>query len=233
MAKDTPERNATFEGFADADGRFFKALAKNQKREWFHEHKHEYVEGWEQPMLALLTESVRALDRAYPDCELEPPKIFRIHRDVRFAKDKSPYKTHIGGVLPMHGKNPVGSPIALYVQVGTESFAGAGQYSMDGPSLAKFRAAVLEPKRGAELGRMIARLEAKGYRISAMETLKKVPKGVDPTHPRAELLKHKGLVLMFPAMPKGLLAKRALLDWTVTHAKAVAPVVRWLVFATA
>lgn len=184
-------------------------------------------------MQALLGECVRALDRAYPDCELEAPKIFRIYRDVRFAKDKSPYKTHVGGYLPMHGKSPIGSPIALYVQVGTEVFAGAGQYSMDGPSLAKFRAAVLDPKRGAELGRMLAKLEPKGYRVSAMETLKKVPKGVDPEHPRAELLKHKGLVLMFPPVPKGLIAKRALLDWAVTHARAVAPVVRWLVFATA
>lgn len=224
---------ATFEGFADAEGRFFKTLAKHQKREWFQAHKGEYVEGWEQPMQALLDESVRALDRAYPDCELKPPKIFRIHRDVRFAKDKSPYKTHIGGYLPMLGKNPMGSPTALYVQVGTETFAGAGQYSMDGPSLAKYRAAVLEAKRGAELGRMLGKLEAKGYRVSAMETLKKVPKGVDPDHPRAALLKHKGLVLMFPALPKGIIAKRAFLEWTVTHAKAVAPVVRWLVFATA
>ena len=227
MAKDT------FEGFADAEGRFFKTLAKNQKREWFQAHKGEYVEGWEQPMQALLDESVRALDRAYPDCELEPPKIFRIYRDVRFAKDKSPYKTHIGGYLPMLGKNPMGSPTALYVQVGTETFAGAGQYSMDGPSLAKYRAAVLEAKRGAELGRMLGKREAKGYSVSAMETRKKVPKGVDPEHPRAELLKHKGLVLMFPAPPKGLIAKRTFLEWTVTHAKAVAPVVRWLVFATA
>ena len=80
---------------------------------------------------------------------------------------------------------------------------------------------------------MLAKLDAKGYGVSSMETLKKVPKGIDEAHPRAELLKHKGLVLMFPKMPKGLQAKRALLDWAVTHAKAVAPVVRWLVFATA
>src|SRR4029453_17142710 len=85
-----------FEGFAGVD--FFRELQKRQSREWFAKHKTEYEAGFVKPMAALLREAARALERSYPDCELDQPKVFRIHRDVRFSRDKSPYKTHIAGV---------------------------------------------------------------------------------------------------------------------------------------
>ena len=89
-----------FEGFADADARFFRALAKNQRREWFQAHKHEYEHG-----LARADEArssprcASASTRSSRSTPLGEPKVFRIYRDVRFSKDKSPYKTHIGGYV--------------------------------------------------------------------------------------------------------------------------------------
>ena len=80
--------------------------------------------------------------------------------------------------------------------------------------------------------RIVAKLEKKGFRVGAMETTKKVPRGVDPEHPRAELLKRKGLIVSFEP-PLATVAKRALLAWIVERAKAAVPLVEWLTFATA
>jgi len=223
-----------FEGFADDEGKFFRALAKKQSREWFQAHKEEFEAGWNGPMKLLVAELREAIDGHYPHCDLGDAKVFRIFRDVRFSKDKSPYKTHIGGYVPTKRSGAAtGGPAALYVHVGTERFGAAGHYMMDGPDLARFRAAVADDARGKELVKIIARLEKKGHTIETHEPAKRVPKGFDPEHPRAELLKYKGLVTTFPKFPKGLIAGRKLLAWLVDRSKEAAPLVEWLVFATA
>jgi uncharacterized protein (TIGR02453 family) len=101
MARATTTNGTRFSGFADADGRFFRALAKNQKREWFQAHRAEYDHGWVAPMKLLLAEVRERIDPLFPRHALGDPKVFRINRDVRFSKDKSPYKTHIGGYVPL------------------------------------------------------------------------------------------------------------------------------------
>ena len=83
----TPDR---FEGFPDSEARFFKQLAKNNRRDWFVAHRKDFDEGWAAPMNALLSELREKIDRHYPHCDLGEPKQFRIFRDVRFSKDKSP-----------------------------------------------------------------------------------------------------------------------------------------------
>jgi uncharacterized protein (TIGR02453 family) len=231
MAK-TAER---FEGFADGSGSFFKKLAKNQKKEWFDAHKDEYEEGWHRPMHALLAEVKEKIDGAYPDCELGEPKVMRIYRDVRFSKDKSPYKTFIGGSVRLKGAGGMGDvPSAFYFHVSpTDCFAGAGLYVMDAPKLAKYRAAILDDASGAELAKKVRALEKKGLRFSAAETLKKAPKGVPADHPRIDLLLKKGLVAGLDAVPRAKLTSRALVDVCVKGAREMAPIVRWLAFATA
>src|SRR6266850_681663 len=108
-----------FEGFADKDAKFFRTLAKNQNRDWFQAHKEEFEEGWQRPMTALLSDVRGAIDKSFPHCDLAEPKIFRIYRDVRFSKDKSPYKTHIGGVIPIERTGKMTEvPMALYFHVG-------------------------------------------------------------------------------------------------------------------
>jgi uncharacterized protein (TIGR02453 family) len=161
--------------------------------------------------------------------------VFRIFRDVRFSKDKSPYKTHIGGFIPVQRKEKVTEvPMALYFHVGAkETFGAAGHYMMSPPSLDRFRVAVAEDKRGKELGKLLGTLQKKGFSTESHETLKRVPKGYDPDHPRAELLKRKGLVVTFPKVPAGLLATHKLTTWLATQCKATTALVEWLVFATA
>ncbi len=222
-----------FTGFADPDRRFFRALATHQDRTWFLAHKREYEDGWLRPMQALLAEVRERIDATYPQQPLAPPKVFRIHRDVRFAKDKSPYKTHVGGYLGLDGDDAGPSaPSPLYLHLGdTELFACAGHYMMLPPQVARFRAALLDDRTGGELATMLHRLTRAGYGVGAHETLTKVPRGVDPAHPRAALLRQKGLIVAFPDLPKALLVDRGLVAWLVKHAKRVAPVVEWLAAA--
>lgn len=219
-----------FTGFADPERRFFRALARHQDREWFQAHKREYEDGWLRPMQALLGEVRSRIDAAYPRQPLAAPKVFRIYRDVRFSADKSPYKTHIGGYLGLEGADPGPSaPSALYLHLGDgEVFACAGHYRMLPPQLARFRAALLDDGQGAALATLLKGLARAGYGTGAHETLARVPRGIDPAHPRADLLRLKGLVVTFPPLPAKLLVDRGLVAWLVKHAKRVAPVVEWL-----
>ncbi len=223
-----------FQGFADPTAKFFKQLAKNQDRVWFQAHKAEFEAGWQEPMGELLTEVRKGVDSAYKHCDLDAPKQFRIYRNMRFSKDKTPYKTHVGGLIPTKRQGKVTEvPMAIYVHVGEpESFAAAGHYMMDARMLERFRAAVVDDKRGRELDKILSALTKKGFVVRSYDSYKRVPKGYDPEHPRAEHLKRRGLTATFPPFPKGILTSSKLGPWLVTHAKAAAPLVEWLVFAT-
>jgi uncharacterized protein (TIGR02453 family) len=223
-----------FEGFADDKAKFFKQLSKNQDRAWFQAHKAEFEAGWQAPMKELLGEVRAGIDRAYEHCDLDEPKLFRIYRDVRFAKDKAPYKTHVGGLIPTTRKGKVTEvPMALYVHVGEpKSFAAAGHYMMDPRSLERYRAAVADDKRGRELDKVLASLTKKGFLVRSHDSYKRMPKGYPQDHPRAEHLLRKGLTVGFPELPKGILASPKLSSWLASQAKLAAPLVEWLMFAT-
>jgi uncharacterized protein (TIGR02453 family) len=222
----TPTR---FDGFADAEARFFRALAKHQSRDWFQQHRREYDDGWVAPMGLLLAEVRERIDPLFVHHAVGDPKIFRIYRDVRFSKDKSPYKTHIGGYVPLAGaaRGP-NQPVPVYVQLGTETFVGAGHYMMEPAQLARFREAVLDDAQGKTLARIVATLEKAKFRLVSYDALKKVPRGIDPAHPRAELLKRKSLAVEFPTLPKRLVTSRKFVDWLVDRVDQSRPLVEWL-----
>ena len=131
------------------------------------------------------------------------------------------------------GKKVTDLPMALYFHVGaTETFAAAGHYMMEAQSLERFRKAVADDKSGKELTKILARLNKAGFRADSHDRLQRVPRGYAPEHPRADLLKVKGLTVSFPALPKGILATRKLPKWLADGCKTTAPLVEWLVFAT-
>jgi uncharacterized protein (TIGR02453 family) len=232
MAKTPSATPAHFSGFPDARGDFFLALALHNDRDWFNAHRAEYEQGWAAPMAALLEEVHGGLRGAYGKHRLGPPKVFRLNRDIRFSKDKTPYKTHVAGWIPLEtgaAASPGATPAAIYLHVGIEErFTGAGCWTLDPDALKRFRAALLDPKRGAALARHLAGVTRRGFSLSSAESLVKVPAGVDPEHPRAALLRMKGLVVDPGEVPKKLLTRPALAGWLVEQARAAAPVVRWL-----
>ena len=221
-----PPRPQTFAGFADPSLRFFHELDAHQDREWFLARKAEYEDQWARPLAALLAAVAPRVARFYKGLALREPKVFRLQRDVRFSMDKSPYKTHVSGLLALRGgSETLDAPAALYVQLGTESFVGAGVYFMPPPLLKAWREALLDPRRGPALARLVDDLLARGYTATAMDTLKTAPRGVDPDHPRIALLKQKGLALGFPPIPAGMIGTPGFADWLVDRAGETAPVV--------
>ena len=148
-------------------------LADNSKTYWT-EHKHVYDD-----MVLPMTELTEELAERFGE-----PKIFRPYRDVRFSKDKTPYKTAIGAVIGNTG----------YVQLSAEGLgAGAGMWHMEPDQLARYREAVADDKTGAELARIVAKVEKDGLSVHGHGVLKSVPRGYPADHPRVELLRYKGL----------------------------------------
>lgn len=213
----------TFQGFPKGGERFFQELASEMSREWFGAHKAEYEELWLRPMEALLEDVHARAARAYKGIGLADPKVFRIHRDVRFAKDKTPYKTHIAGCI-MTRKGPA----ALYVSFGAEEFSGAGSWMLEPDQLARWRKALLDKKRGGEIARLLAAARARRWDVEAHDELVRVPRGFPADHPLADLARMKGVTVGFPAIPKGLIYKRGLATWLAERVVQAAPLCAWI-----
>jgi uncharacterized protein (TIGR02453 family) len=162
-----------FEGFGPGAFAFFKALARNNNREWFQPRK----EAFERECLAPFKALTVALD---------PPhgasRITRIYRDVRLSKDKSPYQLHVSGI--------VGD---TFLQISAEGlYVGTGLYMPDAAVLRAMREAIATEASGAELARLVKALRAKGYTVQSHESLASVPRGCSADHPVPRAAAHEG-----------------------------------------
>jgi uncharacterized protein (TIGR02453 family) len=219
-----PKAAPAFTGFDRDALQFLHELTLEMNRDWFEANKARYQARWVEPMTALLGEVAARLAKTYAPFKLGTPKLFRIYRDTRFSKDKSPYKTHVAGMIPLRE-----GCTAMYMHIGTdEEFVGVGSYFFEDSQLPRWRKLVAADKTGKEIAGIVTKLRKARYDVGGHEDYKKVPKGFAPDHPRAEFLKMRGLTAGFPDIPKGLLHKPALADWLVDHAKATAPLVKWL-----
>jgi uncharacterized protein (TIGR02453 family) len=238
-----PTTPARFVGFPDVGATFFRGLAANNERSYFLEHKAAYERDWVEPMTLLLAEVRAKLDRSYPDVELAEPKIFRLQRDVRFSKDKTPYKTNISARIPVaRVGSTIEVPIALYVQLGEEPFVAAGLYGVSAAALPRLRQAIVSADQGKQLDLLLKKFSKAHPRaeLSAIDVLKRIPRGFDESHPRADLLRYKGLAVSYPLFRdlderarERLLHSSKLVDELVACGRDAAPLVRWLTFATA
>jgi uncharacterized protein (TIGR02453 family) len=184
-----------FTGFPVEGIEFYEQLAANNTRTFWQANKVRYDEFVKQPMLEL----TGALD------EFGPFHIFRPYNDVRFSKNKPPYKTAQGA----YGESEGGA--GHYVQFSADGLmVGAGYYAMAKDQLERFRAAIDADATGAELAGLVADAERRGYSIGAIDELKTAPRGYPRDHPRIELLRRKGLIAMQEfGTPKWLHTKAA------------------------
>ncbi len=175
------------------DLKVLKALKKNNNREWFQKHKAD-VETAQKNFLELVSGLIFALSEYDEALTTIDPKscLFRIYRDVRFSKDKSPYKTHLAAFICSGGKKSDTVPgYYIHIEPGGESIFGAGYYMPDKAVLENLKQDIAAPK-----SRIVAILGDKTFRKNFPEVVnedksKKVPRGYDPNHPQAELLKSK------------------------------------------
>jgi uncharacterized protein (TIGR02453 family) len=176
---------------------FLKKLKKNNNREWFNTNKHMYDEARQdfEIFVDALILTVSDFDSACAG--LEPKKcIFRIYRDVRFSKNKSPYKINFGAVLRHGGRKSVNkSDYYFHLQPGNESFAGGGLFQPDNTLLKKVRRKIADDFD--EWQEIIKNKEFKKHFKSFWneDALKRVPAGYDADHPAAEFLKLKHFIV--------------------------------------
>ena len=165
----------TFRGWPEEFQPFFIGLELDNSKRYFEAHRQTYESAVKAPMVAL----VESLAADYGE-----GKVFRANRDIRFSRDKSPYKTNIAATAGMNGH---GGYISLDARGLT---VAAGRYELTPQQLAKYRKQVAAEATGSQLAAIVAKLEKAGYGIGG-EALKRVPSGLPQDHPRARLLRHK------------------------------------------
>ena len=204
---------AGFEGFPVAALDFYDDLEVDNTKSFWEAHKATYDEAVRAPMTALMA----ALEPEFGEV-----KIFRPYRDVRFAKDKTPYKTHQGGFVQ------AGPATGYYVQVSATGVrVSVGYYHAEKEPLAAIRAGIDDDLTGAALLRTVRKLERAGWERSG-ETLKTNPRGFDASHPRIDLLRHKSLVLSRDYGFDEVIHTPALLDLVRKDWRAGRALVEWV-----
>ena len=167
-----------FTGIPIAALDFYEDLEADNSKSFWTAHKAVYDDVVRAPMTALLAEL---------EDEFGAGKVFRPYRDVRFSKDKTPYKTHQGGFVETR------PGVGFYVQIDASGlFVAGGFYSHTPVQVTRFRDAVDDDRRGRQLVRLVKKLQSSGFEIGG-DTLKTRPRGVAEDHPRLELMRHKSL----------------------------------------
>jgi uncharacterized protein (TIGR02453 family) len=191
-----PIRPDTFEGFRPEAIQFLADLALNNDRAWFTPRKAEYEALLKRPLEALIVAvAERFAARGIPLTADPARSPFRIYRDVRFSKDKSPYKTNIGASFPWADVDPAsgeprhGAGGYFHLQPG-DSFVGGGMWHPEKPRLDAFRAIVdRQPERIDAV--LHDRDFASMYDGLIGDSLQRIPAGYPADHPRADLLRLK------------------------------------------
>ncbi len=180
-----------FSAFPKEGLQFLRALKRNNNREWFQEHKSIYEERLKQPMADLIDALALDFKRFAPEM-LATSKVsaYRIYRDTRFSKDKSPYKTHVAAVFPRSGLNKH-EGASFYVHIApTEVFIGGGLYMPLPEDLHAVRNHIAGRTK-TFLGIIRERRFRKLFGEVTGEQLSRVPRGFDVNHPAAEYLRYK------------------------------------------
>jgi uncharacterized protein (TIGR02453 family) len=188
---------------------FYEGLEADNSKAYWTAHKPFYEEN----VLGPMTELVEELS-----AEFGEPKIFRPYRDVRFSKDKSPYKTAIAAAL-RDG----------YIQLSASGLAaGSGMYVMDPDQLSRYRLAVASDQAGEELAGIISDLERQQVTVRGHEALKATPRGFPADHPRITLLRYKGVIAWRAWPVEPWLETSAAKDRVAAFLEASRPLGTWL-----
>ena len=216
-----------FPGFPPEAQRFLADLRDHNDRDWFAAHRQTYeqaVRGPGEALLASLEPELAALTGRPVG-----GKIFRVHRDVRFSKDKRPYNAHLHIAFPAaHGRSSDVIACGYFFALEPEkAILGAGGFDFAGPVLDAYRAAVADPKKGAALQAILGKLTKAGFRIEGAE-FKRVPAPYPADHPRADLIRRKGLHVWRDIDDPAVITGPGLFGAMKTTFATLAPLVKWL-----
>ncbi len=213
---------------------FLRALARHNNREWFTANRARYEQSLRQPMSALVEALDVRLASLAPEIIGDPRRsMFRIHRDVRFSRDKSPYKTNAGcwfyhqdagrGV----GVDAEGGAGYYFHLEPAGSFVAGGIWMPSAGALTRIRAALADDPAG--FGKIVrAPAFRRRYgRLSEDAMLKRLPRGYAPGHPAEEWLRYKSFIVS-RALTPAIVTSPRLVSTLAADFKALRPLVRWL-----
>jgi uncharacterized protein (TIGR02453 family) len=190
-----------FEGFSKDFFKFFRELAKNNERAWFEANKERYRAEVIAPLSDFIAALAPRLAKISPHFRADPRpnggSMFRIHRDVRFAKDKSPYKTHAAAHFRHDRAKDAHAP-GFYLHLAPkEVMFGGGVWMADPPALAKIRTAIAEDAKAWEKAKSAKSVVATFGGLSQRgDALTRPPKGFDAAHPMIEDIKRKSFFVI-------------------------------------
>ena len=227
--------STSFQGFTRGALTFLRQLKRNNRRQWFHENKAAYEEAVLVPMRLLVEEMDVRFASFAPEIGGDPKRsIFRIYRDVRFSKDKSPYKTHAASWFShrnaSHGVGSEthggGAGFYFHLEPGASLVAG-GIWMPPRPTLNRLRDAVVA--RPGEFEKTItgAGFKRRFGQLSEESMLKRLPRGFAPGHPAERWLRYVSFTVSAPLTDAQVLDKR-LADRVAKDFRGILPLVRWL-----
>lgn len=210
---------------------FLKDLAKNNNRDWFQANKARYEADLKKPFENFIGQIIREIQKEDPQITIEPKKaIFRINRDTRFSKDKSPYKTNVGAIIAPGGTKGKELP-GLYIHVEAGAMMiGGGAYFLDKEPLYQVRQYIMmNPQRFNDI---INNPDFKAHFENGIlgEKNKKIPIEFQETAVNQPLLYNKQFYVMAEFDPKNVLRDNAV-DFVMTHYHAEKPLNNFLIEA--
>ncbi|MBC8505181.1 MAG: DUF2461 domain-containing protein [Anaerolineales bacterium] len=222
--------SSPFNGFPKETILFFAELAVNNNKTWFTAHKPNFEKYVMTPARNFVGAMGERLQELSPGINADPrvnKSIFRIYRDTRFSKDKTPYKTNLG-LWFWVGEGAKFENPGYYFHLDVDNLMlGVGLHSFSKPILKAYRDAVVDPEFGPALAEVVTQVAGKGYGIG-QKTYKRVPRNYDPDHPNAELLLYSGLTGGIEIEHPEALHAAKLVDYCFEHYRKLEPVVNWL-----
>lgn len=206
---------------------FLKTLADNNNREWFAENKHLYEEAKADlfPMIGKLIKELAAIDPEYA-ADTEPKKaLMRIYRDVRFSKNKDPYKKNYGIAFDVKGYGPRTPSYYLHIQPGN-CFFGAGFWQPEAPVLKMIREEI-DYNTSEFLEIVNDQKFSSIYKLSQGDKLKTTPKGYDADNPAIDFLRLKSFIAIYP-LKESEFFKHSIVDKLINAFVTIQPFILFL-----
>lgn len=225
----------TFSGFPGESLSFLKNLEKNNTKPWFEKHREDYETLILEPAQRFVSAMGNRLAELSPEIHADPRtdrSIFRIHRDVRFSKDKSPYKTHLG-LWFWEGRRKRMECSGYYFHLEKDRLMmGTGLYVFPKDLLKQYRDAVVDDIRGPLLSKALKDITKKGSYTFGEIAYKKTPRGYDPEHQRSGLLLYNGLYAGIESGVPEVLFSGELVEYCFGHFRNMRPLHQWLLGIT-
>jgi len=220
-----------FEGFPEDGLSFLAQLARRNERDWFEAHRAVWDDQIVPTMLSWCTELCEVLRDVMPRLVFVPRvggSLYRLNRDIRFSRDKSPYKTHVAALLWEGGDKHDAPGVYLHVSPSEVLFGGGMWIFEQEGRLDRYRKLLQDEESANRLEAALAQARRSGLKIEAAEQLQRPPRPFTPEHAFAELSRYKGLTVGKRIVPGAWLHSREALRRSEAAARAYAPLHTWL-----